>query len=94
VRGSVVDAFAYNFRVLVPWDAVYDRSQVSHAVNLFDMSEKYADVMSVADALERLGRLLRRSADRSPNRLPPRPASNGQSFWFPADLSREFTSRH
>jgi nicotinamidase-related amidase len=57
VRGSVVDAFAYNFRVLVPWDAVYDRSQVSHAVNLFDMSEKYADVMSVADALERLGQL-------------------------------------
>jgi nicotinamidase-related amidase len=57
VRGSVVDAFAYNFRVLVPWDAVYDRSQVSHAVNLFDMSEKYADVMSAADALERLGKL-------------------------------------
>jgi nicotinamidase-related amidase len=57
VRGSVVDAFAYNFRVLVPWDAVYDRSQVSHAVNLFDMSEKYADVMSLADALERLERL-------------------------------------
>lgn len=44
VRGSVVDAFAYNFRVMVPHDAVYDRSQVSHAVNLFDMSEKYADV--------------------------------------------------
>jgi maleamate amidohydrolase len=57
VRGSVVDAFAYNFRVLVPWDAVYDRSSVSHAVNLFDMSEKYADVMSVSDALERLERL-------------------------------------
>jgi isochorismate hydrolase len=57
VRGSVVDAFAYNFRVLVPWDAVYDRSRISHAVNLFDMSEKYADVMSVADALARLERL-------------------------------------
>jgi maleamate amidohydrolase len=46
VRGSVVDAFAYNFRVAVCSDAVYDRSQVSHAVNLFDMSEKYADVMT------------------------------------------------
>jgi hypothetical protein len=41
----------------VPWDAVYDRSQVSHAVNLFDMSEKYADVMSLTDVLERLERL-------------------------------------
>jgi maleamate amidohydrolase len=46
VRGTVVDGFAYNFRVIVPHDCVYDRSQVSHAVNLFDMSEKYADVMS------------------------------------------------
>ena len=53
VRGSVVDGFAYNFRALVPHDAVYDRSQVSHAVNLFDMSEKYADVMSTDEALDR-----------------------------------------
>jgi nicotinamidase-related amidase len=54
VRGSVVDAFAYNFRVLVPQDAVYDRSQVSHAVNLFDMAEKYADVMPTIDAIAAL----------------------------------------
>jgi nicotinamidase-related amidase len=54
VRGSVVDAFAYNFRVMVPQDAVYDRSAVSHAVNLFDMSEKYADVMSTAECLDAL----------------------------------------
>ncbi len=51
VRGSVVDGFAYNFRVLVPHDAVYDRSATSHAVNLFDMAAKYADVMSTDDAL-------------------------------------------
>jgi maleamate amidohydrolase len=54
VRGSVVDAFAYNFRVLVPQDAVYDRSSVSHAVNLFDMASKYADVMPTEDALAAL----------------------------------------
>jgi maleamate amidohydrolase len=54
VRSSVVDAFALNFRVLVPQDAVYDRSFTSHAVNLFDMSEKYADVASTADALSML----------------------------------------
>ena len=54
VRGSVVDAFSYNFRVCVPSDAVYDRSQVSHAVNLFDMSEKYADVMTTAECLTAL----------------------------------------
>jgi nicotinamidase-related amidase len=44
VRSSVVDAFSYNFRVGVPHDAVYDRSATSHAVNLFDMASKYADV--------------------------------------------------
>ena len=51
VRGSVVDAFAYNFRVAVPHDAVYDRSATSHAVNLFDMAEKYADVSDTAELL-------------------------------------------
>jgi maleamate amidohydrolase len=54
VRGTVVDGFAYNFRVLVPDDAVFDRSQTSHAVNLFDMSEKYADVMSTSEAVRQL----------------------------------------
>ncbi len=58
VRGSVVDAFAYNFHVTVPQDAVYDRSSTSHAVNLFDMASKYADVMptdAVIDALAEVG---------------------------------------
>jgi nicotinamidase-related amidase len=54
VRGSVVDAFSLNFRVFVPQDCVYDRSQTSHAVNLFDMSEKYADVGTTSDLLTRL----------------------------------------
>ena len=54
VRGSVVDAFAYNFRVAVPNDAVYDRSAASHAVNLFDMSEKYADVMTTEECAQKL----------------------------------------
>jgi maleamate amidohydrolase len=54
VRGSVVDAFAYNFLVVVPSDAVYDRSRVSHAVNLFDMASKYADVMTTEDCLAAL----------------------------------------
>ena len=57
VRGSVVDAFAYNFRVAVCSDAVYDRSHTSHCVNLFDMSEKYADVMTTAECIEALSAL-------------------------------------
>jgi len=54
VRGTVVDAFAYNFRVLVPQECVYDRSATSHAVNLFDMASKYADVLPAAEAMRRL----------------------------------------
>ena len=57
VRGTVVDAFSYNFRVAIPEECVYDRSTVSHAVNLFDMSEKYADVAPVADIITRLREL-------------------------------------
>ena len=59
VRGSVVDAFAYNFRVCVPSDAVYDRSPTSHAVNLFDMASKYADVMTTSDCVDTLSSLQR-----------------------------------
>ena len=62
VRGSVVDAFAFNFRSLVPHDAVYDRSATSHAVNLFDMASKYADVGTTAEILEKLRPLRRAEA--------------------------------
>lgn len=51
VRSTVVDAFAYNYKVLVPSDAVYDRSETVHKVNLFDMGQKYADVMSTKDVI-------------------------------------------
>lgn len=57
VRGSVVDGFAYNYRVVVPHDAVYDRSLTSHRVNLFDMNAKYADVMSTDDAIAALSKV-------------------------------------
>lgn len=54
VRATVIDACALNFKVAVPEDAVYDRSQVSHAVNLFDMSSKYADVLPTAKLIDAL----------------------------------------
>ena len=54
VRGSVVDGFAYNYRCVVPQDAVYDRSETSHLVNLFDMNAKYADVMPTDEVVKGL----------------------------------------
>lgn len=57
VRGSVVDGFAYNFRCMVPQDACYDRSFTSHAVNLFDMAYKYADVAATDDVIAALEKI-------------------------------------
>ena len=54
VRATVIDAFSHNFPVTVVEDAVFDRGGLSHAVNLFDMDEKYADVTSSATVIERL----------------------------------------
>jgi nicotinamidase-related amidase len=62
VRSTVVDAFAYNYKVLVPFDAVYDRSETVHKVNLFDMGQKYADVMSTDDVIRAVSALPARKA--------------------------------
>ena len=51
VRGTVVDAFAYNFKVAIPQECVYDRGITSHKVNLFDMGQKYADVLPTAELI-------------------------------------------
>jgi nicotinamidase-related amidase len=55
VRGTVVDGFAFNYRVTVPQECVFDRSPTAHAVNLFDIAYKYGDVRPVADILVELG---------------------------------------
>jgi maleamate amidohydrolase len=54
VRASVVDACALNFKSMVPSDAVFDRSPTSHAVNLFDIASKYADVVPTQSVMARL----------------------------------------
>lgn len=62
VRASAMDAFAYNFRVAVVEDCVYDRSATAHAVNLFDIQAKYGDVIALDAALGYLGGLAPRGA--------------------------------
>lgn len=52
VRASVVDAFSYNFRVNVVADATFDRTQSSHAINLYDMHQKYADIITARTAID------------------------------------------
>ena len=45
VRATVVDAMQFNFRTVVVEDCVGDRALEPHEANLFDMRQKYADVM-------------------------------------------------
>jgi maleamate amidohydrolase len=59
VRATVVDAFSYNFKVVVVEECVFDRGQTSHKVNLFDMQAKYADVVPLEAALGYLDELAR-----------------------------------
>lgn len=54
VRASVVDALSYNFRPIVARDCVGDRALAPHEANLFDMAQKYADVLERDDIVAAL----------------------------------------
>lgn len=54
IRATVFDSSSYNFRTIVPQEAVFDRIAVSHAISLFDMDRQFADVVSVDEVLRYL----------------------------------------
>jgi maleamate amidohydrolase len=45
VRASVVDGATYRYRMGVVEECCFDRTQASHWINLFDLHQKYADVI-------------------------------------------------
>lgn len=56
VRASAVDCCQHGFIPLVVREAVGDRAREPHEANLFDLQAKYAEVVSLADALAYLER--------------------------------------
>src|SRR5262249_18386125 len=54
VRATVVDGCAHGYRVIVPHECVGDRAIGPHEANLFDMDQKYADVVETADVMRYL----------------------------------------
>lgn len=54
VRATCIDSISHGFVTLVVEDAVGDRAEGPHRANLFDMSAKYADLLSTDDALKYL----------------------------------------
>ena len=54
IRASAIDSMQNGFHTVVVRDAVGDRAQAPHDVNLFDIDAKYGDVVSSRDVLEYL----------------------------------------
>jgi maleamate amidohydrolase len=52
VRASAVEAAQYNYRSIVPEECVWDRSTLSHKVNLLDIQMKYGDVKPTDDVID------------------------------------------
>lgn len=57
VRATVVDGATNRFRMGVVAECVFDRTEASHFINLYDMHQKYADVVSLDSAKDYLNRL-------------------------------------
>lgn len=54
VRATVIDSMSSNFRTIVVTDCVGDRAMGPHEANLFDMGQKYADLMTSAEVMAAL----------------------------------------
>ena len=61
VRASVVDACSYGYSCFVVEECVFDRFDLSHLVNLFDMNAKYADVVSIEEAISHVSKFERKN---------------------------------
>jgi len=52
VRATAIDLLQYGFPTIVPRECVGDRAQAPHEANLFDINAKYADVVSLEEAID------------------------------------------
>ena len=64
VRATVVDSFSYGYPTFVVEECCFDRSNFSHLVNLFEMNQKYADVITLKEALGFISKLRPKAAAR------------------------------
>ena len=57
VRASVVDAMSCGFKPIVLTDCVGDRALAPHEASLFDMQQKYADLMTFVELIESMDQI-------------------------------------
>ena len=54
VRATVIDAFSFNYKVIVPIECVADSRPASHEVNLHDIDSMYGDVRPLSEVIAAL----------------------------------------
>lgn len=57
IRSTAIDSFSYNYYTVVPQECVWDRGEVTHKMNLFDINAKYGDVVALDNTLEYINQL-------------------------------------
>ena len=65
IRATVVDTIQHGFIPIVPREAVGDRDDAPHEANLFDIQQKYGEVLSEHDVVSYLAALAKTERDRS-----------------------------
>ena len=51
IRATATDSFSYGFRTIVVEDCSGDQTQKHHEINLIDLNNRYADVISLKETL-------------------------------------------
>jgi maleamate amidohydrolase len=54
VRATCVEGRSYRFKMTLVEECIFDRHEAPHAINLFDMHQKYADVLGIDEVVEHL----------------------------------------
>src|SRR5512140_1601315 len=63
VYATTVDSCSYGFRTIVVSDGVTDRAQEAHNMFLWNMGQKYADVMTTSEVITEFGKIDRMDYD-------------------------------
>jgi nicotinamidase-related amidase len=51
VRATCIDALQYGYYSVIPEECVGDRAEAPHLANLFDIEQKYSDVINMEEVL-------------------------------------------
>jgi maleamate amidohydrolase len=54
IRATVIDSFSYGYKTIIPEECVGDYTEEQHRANLFDVNNRYADVVSKAEVMDYL----------------------------------------